>query len=55
LNLPAAKSFKSSLSFGKPQRFGIGLNLIVNRRNQTLRKLNAISQRELYRISRELI
>ena len=31
LNLPAAKFFKSSLSLSKPQRFGITLNLIVNR------------------------
>ncbi|HSP63543.1 MAG TPA: hypothetical protein VLQ90_11220 [Pyrinomonadaceae bacterium] len=52
MNLPAAKFFKSSFRFGKPQRIGITLNLIVNRRNQTLRKLNAISQRELHRISR---
>jgi hypothetical protein len=43
LNLPAAKFFKSSLSFGKPQRFGIGLNLIINSRNQTLGELNTIS------------
>jgi hypothetical protein len=38
LNLPAAKFFKSSFRFRKPQRFGIGLYLIVNSRNQTLRK-----------------
>jgi hypothetical protein len=55
LNLPAAKFFKSALSFCKPQRFGITLNLIVNRCNQALRKLDAISQRELHRISRKLI
>jgi hypothetical protein len=43
LNFAAPKFFKSSLSFQKPQRFGIGLDLIVNSRNQTLCKLNTIS------------
>jgi hypothetical protein len=49
------KFFKSSLSLGKPQRFGIGLELIVDSRNQTLGELNAISQWEFHRIGRELI
>jgi hypothetical protein len=55
LNLPAAKLFQSTLGFRKPQRFGIGLDFIVNSGNQTLCKLNAIPQREFHSISCELI
>ncbi|MDX6447201.1 MAG: hypothetical protein QOH71_4275 [Blastocatellia bacterium] len=55
LDLPAAKFFKSSLNFCKPQSFGITLDFAIKRGNQTLRELDAISQRELHCISRELI
>jgi hypothetical protein len=39
----------------KPEGFGITFDFVIKRGNQTLRKLNAIPQRELHRISRELI
>jgi hypothetical protein len=55
LNLSAAKFFKSSLSFRKPESFGITFDFVIKRGNQTLRELDAIPQRELHRISRELI
>jgi hypothetical protein len=55
LNLPAAKFFKSSLSFRKPQCFGITLDFVIKRGNQPLRELDAIPQRKLHCISRELI
>jgi len=55
LNLPAAKFFKPSLGFRKPESFGITFDFVIKRGNQTLRELDAISQRELHRISRELI
>jgi len=35
---------KSALSFSKPQRFGIGFDFIIKRRNLSLCKLNPISQ-----------
>jgi hypothetical protein len=53
--LAAAKFFKPPLSFSEPQRFSVWLDLIIERLNQALSKLHTISERELHRISRELI
>jgi hypothetical protein len=54
-NFPATKFFKSPLSFRKPQRLSIGLDFVIERRNQSLCKLNPISQGEFHRIGCELI
>ena len=54
-NLPASKFFKPSLSFRKPQFFGITFNFIIESRHETLCKLRAIPQWESHCISRELI
>ena len=53
-NPPAAKFFKPTFSLRKPQLFRIRLNFIIESRNETLRQLHAISQRELHRIGSEL-
>jgi len=54
-NLPASKFFKPSLSFRKPQFFGITFNSVIESRHETLSKLHAVPQRGFHRISRELI
>ena len=44
-NLSTPNFFKPSLSFGQPQLFHAALDFIIERRDQSLSKLHAISQR----------
>lgn len=55
LNFPTPKFLKSTFSFRKPQFFCTDFDLVVNRRNQTLRELNPIPQREFHCVGGELI
>lgn len=54
-NFPAAKFFKPPLGFSKPQILDAAFNFIIERRDKSLRELDAISEREFHGISGELI
>jgi hypothetical protein len=47
LDLPAAKFLQPSLSFRKPQSFGLTVDFVIKRGNQTLRELDAILSAEV--------